>query len=96
MCARDVCACAAVTPWQPYLGVDLFRRQGKDDRSGSLGSIGARLAAQTRRLLDAASAVPGLPTLTSVHLFVGSAATLYHCHYDLNPNLHVQAWPTAA
>ena len=31
-----------------------------------------------------------LPLMKQVHLFVGSARTLYHCHYDLQPNLHVQ------
>lgn len=31
-----------------------------------------------------------LPLMKQVHLFVGSERTLYHCHYDLQPNLHVQ------
>jgi hypothetical protein len=31
-----------------------------------------------------------LPILSAVHGFVGIAKTLYHCHYDLNPNLHFQ------
>jgi len=28
--------------------------------------------------------------MKQVHLFVGSRCTLYHCHFDLQPNLHVQ------
>ena len=32
-----------------------------------------------------------LPLLKQMHLFVGSERTLYNCHYDLQPNLHVPA-----
>lgn len=79
---------------KPYLGLDVFRRKAKDDTDGAVGPIGESLASELRTLswstLDKLAVSNELPVLASAHLFVGSAATLYHCHYDLNPNLHVQ------
>jgi len=31
-----------------------------------------------------------LPLVQRFYLFAGTGGTLYHCHYDLQPNLHVQ------
>eukprot|EP00913_Durusdinium_trenchii_P031948 g29922.t1 len=31
-----------------------------------------------------------LPLVQRFYLFAGLGGTLYHCHYDLQPNLHVQ------
>jgi hypothetical protein len=78
----------------PYLGSDVLWRNSMED-NGNIQNIGERLKADLlgganfaslKALMDAGD----LPLMKQVHLFVGSARTLYHCHYDLQPNLHVQ------
>ena len=78
----------------PYFGSDLLWRTSMAD-NGSIQNIGEQLK---RDLLQGANfsclkrlqADGDLPPWKQVHLFVGSERTLYHCHYDLQPNLHVQ------
>lgn len=78
----------------PYFGSDVFWRNSMAD-NGFVQNIGERMKsdllgganfASLRTLMEAGN----LPLLKQVHLFVGSAQTLYHCHFDLQPNLHVQ------
>ena len=78
----------------PYLGSDILWRNSMAD-NGFVQNIGDRLKSELlgganfpalKKLMDAGH----LPLMKQVHLFIGSARTLYHCHYDLQPNLHVQ------
>lgn len=78
----------------PYFGSDVLWRNSMAD-NGNIQNIGERMKqdllgganfASLRTLMEAGH----LPLMKQVHLFVGSARTLYHCHYDLQPNLHVQ------
>ncbi len=34
--------------------------------------------------------VNALPLVQRLYLFAGLGGTVYHCHYDLQPNLHAQ------
>ena len=78
----------------PYFGCDVLWRNSMDD-NGNIQNLGERLKSELlgganfkslKALMDAGR----LPLMKQVHLFIGSARTLYHCHYDLQPNLHVQ------
>ena len=80
---------------RPYLGIDLFRRESKRDAKGSFGPIGEALRAELEgspvwSRLQAMARRQQLPVCSSVHLFVGGRAIVYHLHYDHNPNLHLQ------
>ena len=85
----------------PYLTSDILWRNSMDD-NGNIQNIGPVLQ---KELMGGVGRVGSganfaslhklqenhhLPKMKQVHLFVGSARTLYHCHYDLQPNLHVQ------
>ena len=78
----------------PYLGTDMLWRTSMED-NGHIQNIGDVLKKDLvgganfpalKALMDAGE----LPLMKQAHLFVGSERTLYHCHYDLQPNLHVQ------
>ena len=78
---------------RPYLGIDVFKREHKGDVEGTCRALGPTLRDDLdvlKRPLEAMQAHGELPILSAIHLFVGIAETLYHCHYDLNPNLHFQ------
>ena len=80
---------------RPYLGIDVFKRSGKQDVAGHHGSIGQALlseftSAPLHATLTSLHSSGKLPLLSSIHLFIGMARINYHCHYDLNPNLHFQ------
>ena len=75
---------------RPYLGLDLLKRSSKLDADGRLGAIGEALSADVHKFDFAALRGWGFPVISAMHLFVGSEATCYHTHYDLNPNLHFQ------
>jgi len=75
---------------RPYLGVDLLRRATKRQKDLALGQVGSSLAAELRTFRMGDLERAGMPPMSAIHLFVGSRATCYHCHYDLNPNLHFQ------
>lgn len=79
---------------RPYLGIDVFKREHKGDVEGTCRALGSTLRADLdvlkRGTLEAMQARGEVPILSAIHLFVGIAETLYHCHYDLNPNLHFQ------
>ena len=80
---------------RPYLGIDVFKRSVKQDVAGHHGSIGQALlseftSAPLHATLTSLHSSGKLPLLSSIHLFIGMARINYHCHYDLNPNLHFQ------
>ena len=86
---------------RPYLGVDLLGHSSKQDSQGKHGPIGERclqdFATFGHERLRAMHQRGELPLVSSIHLFVGSAATLctyiHNCmhafaqiiHYDHNP-----------
>ena len=75
---------------RPYLGLDLLRRSSKQQEGYETQNLGEQLTAELRTFQSGRLETLGLPRISSIHVFVGSRATLYHCHYDLNPNLHFQ------
>ena len=90
---RTVARCGGGRPREtspaapPYLGCDVLLRKTMEENDGT-ENIGPHL----KRDLMASVRSPALvrmiedeqlPPLNQMHLFVGSARTLYHCHYDL-------------
>ncbi|KAL1523061.1 hypothetical protein AB1Y20_018021 [Prymnesium parvum] len=79
---------------RPYLGFNLFQRAHKGDLRGTAclqdATLRGDLDVLMRGALEPMHARGELPLLSSIHAFVGISETLYHCHYDLNPNLHFQ------
>eukprot|EP00966_Prymnesium_polylepis_P128288 2967097-Prymnesium_polylepis.1 len=69
---------------RPYAGADLFKRAHKGDAAGRDCVLSACLLADLsvlqRGTLEAMHSRSELPLLSSIHLFVGIAETLYHCH----------------
>jgi hypothetical protein len=84
---------AATDP--PYLGAELLLRPSMEDEDG-IAHVGSTIRRDlVRGMLENPAlreliTTDRLPRLNQLHMFVGSARTLYHCHYDIQPNLHVQ------
>lgn len=74
----------------PYLGLDVFKRTSKQDQAGRHGPIGDTLVKDMLQFDFCALMDWSFPVISAMHLFVGTAGTCYHTHYDLNPNLHFQ------
>ncbi|CAE8604561.1 unnamed protein product, partial [Polarella glacialis] len=77
----------------PYFGVHLLWRLKEGD-NGHLGNIDEEMADDLWSirfdLIKEWQEMNVLPLVQRFYLFAGLGGTLYHCHYDLQPNLHVQ------
>mmetsp|Transcript_5395 Transcript_5395/g.12433 ORF Transcript_5395/g.12433 Transcript_5395/m.12433 type:complete len:480 (-) Transcript_5395:4-1443(-) len=77
----------------PYFGLHLLWRFSEED-NGYLGQIGEAMADDLWSirfdLIREWQEMNVLPLVQRFYLFAGLGGTLYHCHYDLQPNLHVQ------
>lgn len=77
----------------PYFGVHLLWRF-KEEENGYLGQIDEEMADDLWSirfdLIKEWQEMNVLPLVQRFYLFAGLGGTLYHCHYDLQPNLHVQ------
>eukprot|EP00930_Biecheleria_cincta_P047529 TRINITY_DN32965_c0_g1_i1.p1 TRINITY_DN32965_c0_g1~~TRINITY_DN32965_c0_g1_i1.p1 ORF type:complete len:490 (-),score=100.25 TRINITY_DN32965_c0_g1_i1:31-1500(-) len=77
----------------PYFGVHLLWRFKEGD-NGYLGSVDEEMADDLWSIkfdvIREWQEMNVLPLVQRFYLFAGLGGTLYHCHYDLQPNLHVQ------
>ncbi|CAE7219592.1 hif1an, partial [Symbiodinium sp. CCMP2456] len=77
----------------PYFGIHLLWRF-KEEENGFLGPIGPEMADDLWSIhfdvIKEWQEMNVLPLVQRFYLFAGLGGTLYHCHYDLQPNLHVQ------
>mmetsp|Transcript_107461 Transcript_107461/g.342543 ORF Transcript_107461/g.342543 Transcript_107461/m.342543 type:complete len:541 (-) Transcript_107461:81-1703(-) len=77
----------------PYFGCHLLWRFKPTD-NGYLGHIDKEMEDDLWSirfdLIKEWQEVNLLPLVQRFYLFAGLGGTLYHCHYDLQPNLHVQ------
>eukprot|EP00931_Biecheleriopsis_adriatica_P066769 TRINITY_DN41049_c0_g1_i1.p1 TRINITY_DN41049_c0_g1~~TRINITY_DN41049_c0_g1_i1.p1 ORF type:complete len:490 (-),score=85.71 TRINITY_DN41049_c0_g1_i1:21-1490(-) len=77
----------------PYFGIHLLWRFKEGD-NGYLGQIDDAMAddlwSVNFDLIREWQEMNVLPLVQRFYLFAGLGGTLYHCHYDLQPNLHVQ------
>lgn len=78
----------------PYFGLHVLWRF-KENENGYLGKIGEEMANDlwTSVRFDTIKEWQDanlLPLVQRFYLFAGLGGTLYHCHFDLQPNLHVQ------
>jgi len=77
----------------PYFGMHLLWRL-KEGENGYLGQMDEEMADDLWSikfdLIREWQEMNVLPLVQRFYLFAGLGGTLYHCHYDLQPNLHVQ------
>jgi len=77
----------------PYFGMHLLWRFKEKD-NGYLGQMDEEMADDLWSikfdLIREWQEMNVLPLVQRFYLFAGLGGTLYHCHYDLQPNLHVQ------
>lgn len=77
----------------PYFGIHLLWRTQESD-NGFLGKVDEVMADDIWSvkfdLIKEWQETNLLPLVQRFYLFAGLGGTLYHCHYDLQPNLHVQ------
>mmetsp|Transcript_99958 Transcript_99958/g.182327 ORF Transcript_99958/g.182327 Transcript_99958/m.182327 type:complete len:512 (-) Transcript_99958:272-1807(-) len=77
----------------PYFGIHLLWRFQETD-NGFLGKVDEEMAddmwSVNFPLIKEWQEANLLPLVQRFYLFAGLGGTLYHCHYDLQPNLHVQ------
>lgn len=77
----------------PYFGIHLLWRFKESD-NGFLGKVDGEMAddmwSVNFPLIKEWQEANLLPLVQRFYLFAGLGGTLYHCHYDLQPNLHVQ------
>jgi len=77
----------------PYFGIHLLWRLNAED-NGFVGDIDEDMQDDLWSirfdLIKEWQESNVLPLIQRFYLFAGLGGTLYHCHYDLQPNLHVQ------
>lgn len=77
----------------PYFGLHVLWRFKPED-NGYLGQIDEEMAQDLWSinfdLIKEWQDTNLLPLIQRFYLFAGLGGTLYHCHYDLQPNIHVQ------
>eukprot|EP00427_Karlodinium_veneficum_P027189 CAMPEP_0169200864 /NCGR_PEP_ID=MMETSP1016-20121227/10099_1 /TAXON_ID=342587 /ORGANISM="Karlodinium micrum, Strain CCMP2283" /LENGTH=437 /DNA_ID=CAMNT_0009277747 /DNA_START=184 /DNA_END=1494 /DNA_ORIENTATION=- len=77
----------------PYFGMHVLWRHKPND-NGFLGEIDEEMAEDLWSvrfdIIKEWQAANQLPLVQRFYLFAGVGGTLYHCHYDLQPNIHVQ------
>lgn len=77
----------------PYFGIHLLWRFKPTD-NGYLGAIDQEMESDLWSikfdLIKQWQDQNVLPLVQRFYLFAGLGGTLYHCHYDLQPNIHVQ------
>lgn len=77
----------------PYFGIHLLWRFKPED-NGYLGNIDEAMQDDLWSIrfdrIKEWQEENMLPLVQRFYLFAGLGGTLYHCHYDLQPNLHVQ------
>jgi len=77
----------------PYFGLHILWRFKESD-NGFLGKIDEEMTrdlwSMNFGLLKEWQEANVLPLVQRFYLFAGVGGTLYHCHYDLQPNIHVQ------
>lgn len=77
----------------PYFGLHVLWRLKETD-NGFLGKIDQQMTddvfAVNFKIMKEWQETNQLPLVQRFYVFAGLGGTLYHCHYDLQPNLHVQ------